>query len=106
MKERKIVIHPITEKFYRNLSKLKNWEETKLVRGQAVKIHKHKFDAMYFTSSVKTLYNDGEKIDLPEFAAVFIPKEQEHGWGGANREIGIVGHFHEGHGIHAIVPEY
>ncbi len=104
--EKEIKIHNISKNLYNNLSKLKNWEETKIIKNQAVKAHKHKFDAMYFTKGIKTLYSNGKKIKLPDFAAVYIPIGQEHGWSGTNKELGIVGHFHSGHGIHKIISEY
>ena len=103
-----IKIQAIAPEFYTNLGKLKNWQTTKLTKGKAVKAHSHKFNAMYFTKGVAELYSKGKKFSLPEYASVFIPKGEEHAWTGVldNKPLAEIGHFHEGHGIHKIVPEY
>jgi len=104
----RIEIHPIKQDFYRNLGKLKGWQITRIGKGQAVKAHSHKFHAVYFTNGVKKLYSKVKTMELPEFASVFVPKGVEHAWSGVleKMEKAEIGHFHEGHGIHAIVPEY
>lgn len=103
-----IHIHKLAPEMYKDVSKLKGWQETKLEKGKAVEAHFHGFDAMYFTNGVKALYSNGESRNLPEYAAVFIPQGQEHAWSNVQdgKNIAIVGHFHEGHGIHNIVSAY
>ena len=101
-------IHVLTSEMYGQLSKLRGWDETKVASGQAIEAHVHGFNAMYFTNGVKYLYSGGEKIPLPECAAVFVPNGTQHGWSGVakGRDGGVVGFLEAGHGGHNIVTEY
>lgn len=105
---KKLVVNPITSQLYNNIAKLKNWQETPLKKGQAIEKHAHGFDAMYFTKGVKKICCSNNIIELPDYAAVFVPRGTDHGWSGVapNRKSAVVGHFHDGHGIHEIVSEY
>ncbi len=101
----KIKVEPISKRFFDNLKKLKNWNETKLKKGLAIQKHSHQFNAMYFTKNVRTLVTKTGSMLLPPYAAVFIPKRTEHGWSDVTySETAVVGHFHSGHGIHKRVP--
>ena len=90
------------------MATLQNWEVTSVKSGQSVEAHKHNFNAVYYTNGIKELYSNGKKTTLPDNAVVYIPQGAEHAWSGVqeNREIAEVGHFHSGHGVHSIVPEY
>ena len=103
-----IQIHEINEAMYQDLGRLVGWKETTLQPGQAVEAHRHGFNAMYFTNGVSELYCEGERVALPEKAAVFIAQGREHAWNGVREgcDKGVVGHFHSGHGIHKIVDQY
>gem|GEM_PF-3807912 len=103
-----ITAYPITEEFFDSLETLPNWEETQFKQGCAVESHKHSHGAMYFTKDVKSLKTEGSKRDLPKYAAVYVPKGREHGWSGVAQGStqAVVGHFHTGHGLHSLVPEY
>ncbi len=103
-----VQIHELNEAMYQDLGQLVGWEETTLQAGQAVEAHKHGFNAMYFTNGVSELYSEGEKVALPERAAVFIQQGTEHAWNSVQEgyDRGVVGHFHSGHGIHKIVDQY
>ena len=102
----RIKINPISKQMYVNLQKLQKWQETPIKKGEAISKHSHQFNAMYFTENVKELCSGNERIKLPKRAAVFIPLGFEHGWNDTLINSGKVGHFHEGHGIHAVVPAY
>lgn len=100
-------VHEITSSFFNELSRLNGWQITSIGAGEAVAAHSHEFDAMYFTNGVKELYSEGSKAELPELAAVFIPKGTEHAWSGVRTAAcAQIGHFHPAHGMHKIVAEY
>jgi len=103
-----IEIHPISAEFFEQINRLPNWEATEFGEKCAVESHEHEHDAMYFTKGVKNLRFGEKRLELPNLAAVFIPRGHEHGWSGVKEgsEKAVVGHFHTGHGIHKIVPEY
>jgi quercetin dioxygenase-like cupin family protein len=103
-----IQIHEISQQMFQNLGNLKEWEETIVQPGEAVKAHKHDFNAMYIIDGVAEVFSNGKTVELPKRAAVFIPKGVEHSWNGVakDKEKGIVGHFHSGHGVHKIVGQY
>ena len=108
MTQKMLDVHPITPQLFNAVSKLNRWNFSRFNKGQAVQKHSHKFDAMYFVNGVKEVCSGGSRIALPEFAAVFIPKGAEHGWNGiaSGKTEAVVGHFHDGHGVHEVVPEY
>jgi len=106
--EETIQINELTRELYHSFVGTDGWKEQRIGNGQALQLHQHGFDAIYFTNGVRGVYTGENERILPQYAAVRIAAGNNHAWNGVKNgnDAGVIGHFHQGHGLHTIVSEY
>lgn len=105
--KRGVEVYVIDAEVFRNLGMTQEWQETTIGRGMGIEYSAPKSRAWYFTAWVERVVSGDVSVALPPYAAVYIPPEVDHSMRGVQGGMNsaIVGHLHEGHGVHAVGDE-
>lgn len=87
------------------LSHLPGWRATSIAAETAIASHSHGSVAVYFTKNVRLLRLSTGSLTLPTSSIAIFQPGTEHGWADRRRpyDTAVVGHFHRGHGDHALI---